>query len=128
SLSGSEVGHLLTRRSGTGGSFDSTSTYDLPTPWPILMATADLGRNGHPQVLVASWVRGRFVPDSPGRLSQFVTQADGSLDARRDFDVWVDPSAIAVGDFNGDSWPDVAVLSQVSGNGYTAAISLFPDS
>jgi hypothetical protein len=70
---------------------------------PRGMVWADVNGDGRPDLLVAE-------PDS-GQISVYLQQSDGSLAAPKTFPTLAGVSQIAVADWNGDSSPEIFLLS-----------------
>ncbi len=71
-----------------------------------LVAAADLNRDGNPDLVAAGW---DGLP-----LTTMLGNGDGSFQEPRGFPGIYRPTAIAVGDVNNDSWPDVVAVDQQS--------------
>ena len=89
-----------------------------PAPGASAAAAGDFDGDGRVDVVTANGVAG-----SHG-VSILLTNSDGSLQAARDFVTNTDPTAVVVGDFNGDGHTDIAAadkatntLSILLGNG-----------
>jgi hypothetical protein len=80
---------------------------NLPVgPDPVAIVTADFNRDGIPDLVVAN----NGAPDgSMSSLSFLAGHGDGTFQPAANIDVGPDPAALAVGDFDGDGLPDLAV-------------------
>ena len=79
------------------------STGDAPTA----LAVSDVNGDGFPDVVVVN-----NVPTaSAGSVTVFLGYGDGTAVASETYPVGSAPLSVAVGDFNGDGWPDLAVAN-----------------
>jgi hypothetical protein len=74
---------------------------------PISIAIGDLNGDGKPDLAVANQFG---ATGNVGNVSVLVNNGDGTFAARRDYDAGANPTAIAIGDLNGDSRLDLAVV------------------
>jgi hypothetical protein len=82
-----------------GGTFGSG-------PRPVFVTVAKLTADGYPDVIVANKGERPF----PGAcVSVLLGNGDGTLQAPRKLTAGISPTGVAVGDFNGDGKPDLAV-------------------
>jgi hypothetical protein len=84
---------------------------------PNAFAAADFIGNGKPDLLVAETTTNRVA-----NLEYFYNRGDGTFDREDKFLVGSNPVALAVGDFNGDGYPDVAV-ADLSNNYVTILVN-----
>ena len=109
------------------GSFTATVGGPFPTgTTPVSVAKADFNGDGIPDLAIAN-INGNNVTVLLGNGSGGFTAALGSP-----FTVGTNPYSVAVGDFNGDGFPDLATANQGSNNvtvllgnglgGFTAAL------
>jgi len=77
---------------------------------PISIATADLNKDGNPDLVVAN--------ESDGTVTVLLGDGTGGFKraAGSPFQVGTHPSSVAVGDFNGDGYPDLAIANRDSNN------------
>jgi hypothetical protein len=86
-------------------------TFQLPTSYaagtqPEFVAVADFNGDGIPDLAVADI----FFQENAVRI--LLGKGDGTFQAAQAFAAGASPSSLAVGDFNGDKLPDLAVLGQ----------------
>jgi hypothetical protein len=103
------VSILLGNGDGTFGSATSFPTGKIP----LALASADFRSNGHIDLAVVDQVCNTSVC-GPGSVSILLGNGDGTFQPHVDYPVRVDPLALAVGDFNGDGKPDLAVVNEAS--------------
>ena len=84
---------------------------------PAALAVADFNRDGIPDLAVAN-----LIPFS-GTVSILAGNGDGSFQSPVQFAVGFAPDAVAVGDFNGDGLPDLAVANSAAFGG-TPSVSV----
>jgi VCBS repeat-containing protein len=98
------------------GSFAAATNFAVGRA-PASVAVGDFDGDSRPDLAVANAYSDN-VP-VPGGLSSYVSvllgNGDGSFAAATNFAVVMDPEEVAVGDFDGDSRPDLAVGSRSSG-------------
>src|SRR5215831_12571491 len=78
--------------------------------FPVSVAVGDFNGDGKPDLAVAN----PLFPN--GTVSVLLGNGDGSFQAAQAFGAGSQPLSVAVGDFNGDGKPDLAVANQVSNN------------
>jgi hypothetical protein len=79
------------------------------TPNPTGVAIGDLNGDGKPDLAVANAPTDDEEEDAVGTVSIRLNRGDGTFKPRRDYNAGPGPAAIAIGDLNGDSKPDLAV-------------------
>jgi len=84
----------------------SASTYAVGA-YANAVAVGDFDGDGNPDLVTAD---GECCEEST--VSVLHGNGDGTFSARREYGVGVMPSAVVVGDFNGDSKPDIAVVNE----------------
>jgi hypothetical protein len=91
------------------GSFQPGQVYAGSNPTSV--AVADFNGDGITDLVVFNL--GTF-PDHLHTLSVLLGNGDGTFQAPQNFAAGPDSNFVAVGDFNGDSFPDLAVTSDIS--------------
>jgi hypothetical protein len=76
---------------------------------PRSVAVADFNHDGKLDLVVANW--GCNQSCAPGNVSVLLGNGDGTFRPAQNFSVGVAPVSVAVGDFNGDGIPDLAVAN-----------------
>ena len=90
-----------------GGGFNSTMNYAAGMN-PNSVVMADFNLDGNLDLAVAN---ADSFSQSPGVISVFLGLGDGTFAPQATFAVGASPVDIAVGDFNGDGYPDLAVAN-----------------
>jgi len=92
-----------------GGQFKAAVGYSLgqPSPLPQALVIGDLNGDGKPDVITAN--AGTFT--SPGSVSVLLGNGDGTLKPPASTNVNQTAQSLALGDFNRDGKPDVAVAA-----------------
>jgi hypothetical protein len=91
------------------GTFQAAANYDAGTT-PLSVAVGDFNRDGKLDLVVAS--RGSFANNyTDGSVSVLLGNGDGTFQAPGAYGPVVTPNSVAVGDFNGDGNPDLAVAT-----------------
>ncbi len=76
---------------------------------PQAMAVADVNGDGIPDLVVVNYGTSQFTTD--GSVSVLLGNSDGSFQNARSIPFGTSPTAVAVGDFNDDGIPDLAVTN-----------------
>ena len=125
--------HDISMLRGHGdGTFQAPLTFATGGRWPVSVAVGDFNGDGRPDLAVAnSGTDARpCCHYDPGDVSVLVGNGDGTFQAPLTFGGGEHPSAVAVGDFNGDGKLDLAVTSYESCLGCTfhgpGRVSVFP--
>jgi hypothetical protein len=95
------------------GSFQAAVNYpggDVP----LAIVTGDLNGDGKTDLIVAD--AGNLAANSGGYLSVYLGRGNGAFDFGGNFSVGVNPSALAIGDFNRDGKLDVAAANHGTNN------------
>ena len=92
------------------GSFQTARSFAAGSG-PTSIAVGDFNRDGLPDLAV---VNNNYEYDN--NVSVLLGDGDGSFQAARSFGVGNLPTSVAVGDFNGDGLPDLAVTNSISDN------------
>jgi hypothetical protein len=87
------------------GTFQTVQSYAVGW-YPKSVAVGDFNGDGHLDVVVAN---SGFYPSFPGSISILLGNGDGTFQAPQSYAAGLDPSCVAVGDFNGDGYLDLAV-------------------
>jgi len=85
----------------------ATTSPDVGTqPFSVAVGNFNLKNNGYPGLAVPNW------GDSQGDVSVLLGNGDGTFQAAVPYDVGTAPRSVAVADFNGDGYPDLAVANE----------------
>src|SRR5439155_6614561 len=98
-------------------SFAAERTFEVGSegsPWSL--AVRDLNGDGNLDVVVANYGCSPCSPPIRGSVSVLVGNGDGTFQAVAKYDSGPNPQSVAVGDFNGDGKPDLAVANDGSTN------------
>jgi hypothetical protein len=114
-VSGGTVSVLL--GDGNGGFLSPRSFF--AGPYPSSVAVADFNGDGSPDVAVANNLPG------PGGVSVLLGNGDGSFGPPMSYQAGPTPVAVAVGDFDGDGTPDLAVADQGVAPDYAGSVTIF---
>jgi len=107
------------------GGGDGTFQFDaaFPTgPVPVEAAVADFNGDGKLDLAVVNQTC-TSLPCQPGSVSIFLGNGDGTFQPRTDYPAGNIPVAVTVADFNGDGFPDLAVVN--NGFGSSNSLSIF---
>ena len=93
------------------GTFGSAASYSVGA-YPFAMAVGDFNGDGKLDLAV---VNNNGTLNTRGSVSVLLGKGDGTFRSAVNYSVGWDPTRVAVGDFNGDGTPDLAVASESSG-------------
>jgi hypothetical protein len=85
------------------GTFQPVVNYDVGSQTPAALAVADLNNDGAPDIITAN---GQFANNS---VSVLMNNGNGTFGTLHVYTAGQNPVGVAVGDFNGDGYPDVVV-------------------
>jgi hypothetical protein len=102
------------------GSFQAAKSFAAGT-YPVSVAVGDFNGDGLPDLVTTNV--GTSLPDQ-GTVSVLLGNGDGSFQAAPRFATGTRPRSVAVGDFNGDGIPDLAVANAPSGQLGTVSVLL----
>ena len=100
------------------GTFQTARDFPTGLGNPKSVAVSDFNRDGVLDLVLAS---GGGYPSAPDTVSVLLGLGDGSFLAPIGSNAGVSTWSVAVGDFNGDEWPDLAVTNNERGYGNRAA-------
>jgi hypothetical protein len=92
------------------GTFQAARNFSFAGSNPFSVAVGDFNGDGHLDLAVAD--AGYY--DLGQNVSVLLGNGDGTFQTARNFPAGSHPSSVAVGDFNGDGFPDLAVANPVS--------------
>jgi hypothetical protein len=101
---GSVVSILLGKGNGT---FATHVDYPCGTA-PAVVVARDINADGKVDLITANYSNGQT-----GSVSVLLGKGDGTFGSQLDFEVGTGPDGLAVGDFNGDGIPDLAVANLI---------------
>ncbi len=90
-----------------GGTFSPQVTYPVGSTNSTCVAVGDFNGDGKPDLAVATWSLAQNGENGSG--SVLLNQGGGAFGAPMIYSTGYEPSSVAVGDFNGDGKPDLAV-------------------
>ncbi len=96
---------------GNGNGTFATKTDYASGVYPISVAVGDFNGDGKPDLAVAN--EGLY-PDYAGTVSVLLGNGNGTFATRTDYGTGNSPTSVAIGDFNGDGKPDLAVAYNVN--------------
>ena len=102
------------------GTFQPAQSYGITSGYPIAVAVGDFNRDGVLDLVVAD---GGFFYFPGTTVSVLLGKGDGTFGAIQSYGAGGFPSSVAVGDFNGDGYPDVVVGNGLSPNMVTVLIN-----
>jgi len=91
------------------GTFRAPAAYRLPDEHPNQAIVADINHDGIPDLLIVSGLS--FDYKVPGNLTVFLGAGDGSLRNPLVMSIETNPYSFAIGDFDGDGNPDLAITT-----------------
>ena len=112
-----EVSVLLGNGDGT---FQSPVSYNSGGITATAVAVADLNHDGYPDLVVANCtINGYLCPGGvPGEVSVLLGNGDGTFKAPVSYASGGDwATSVAIGDVNGDGYPDIVVVDSCPGSG-----------
>ncbi|PYJ96801.1 MAG: VCBS repeat-containing protein [Verrucomicrobia bacterium] len=92
------------------GTFEAAVNYGAGTN-PVSVAVGDFNGDGKLDLAVANQGATPVSNQSRGTLSVLLGNGDGTFQAAVNYDAGTGPASVAVGDFNGDGKPDLAVAN-----------------
>ncbi|HLJ93760.1 MAG TPA: VCBS repeat-containing protein [Gemmataceae bacterium] len=102
------------------GTFQHFLRYPVNPP-VTMVALADFNHDGIPDIAVAAGTINRAAAYSPRDTLVLLSKGDGTFSSLQDYTAGMGyPNSVAVGDFNGDGFPDLAVAT---GNGVTVLLN-----
>ena len=110
STSGINPGTNLVVTTAPQNGFNAGAIYTTYSTGAWGTAVADFNKDGIPDLVLANY------NDGTPNISVFNGTANGTFNAPALYPVPAGPIAVAVGDFNGDGWPDIAVANYDSGS------------
>ncbi|HTU51809.1 MAG TPA: FG-GAP-like repeat-containing protein [Acidobacteriaceae bacterium] len=88
------------------GSFSSSATYPVGNQ-PYFIASGDLNGDGYPDLVVTN----TNVNGATGTISVLLNNKNGTFASAATYTVGKQPYQVAIGDVNGDGYPDLAVTN-----------------
>jgi hypothetical protein len=92
------------------GTFQAALNYDVGTN-PVSVVLGDFNGDGKLDLAVGNGTVNPIDNHAHGRVSVFLGNGDGTLQTAVDYIAGIGLSSVAVGDFNGDGKPDLAVAN-----------------
>jgi len=105
---GSGAGFEVALNNGAAGGFGSPVSYTYNNPAQTTLAAADVNGDGAIDV-VAPVPSCSCVAVLLGNVSSTTGKGDGTFGAETDYPIGTGPTYVAIGDLNGDGFPDLAV-------------------
>jgi hypothetical protein len=91
------------------GTFQAARDFPTGIGWSWSVAVSDFNGDG---ILDLALTSGAGYPAAADTVSVLLGRGDGTFLAPASYNAGVDTRSVAVGDFNGDGWPDLAVANQ----------------
>jgi hypothetical protein len=107
-IANQDDGGAVNIRLGTGDGHFIPAPDILIGQLPISVAVADFNGDGRQDLAITSYSN---TPGSAGAVSIRLGTGNGSFTVEPDIAVGISPGSVAVGDFNGDGLPDLAVAN-----------------
>jgi hypothetical protein len=105
---------------GDGTFQPAQSSYEITSGYPLAVAVGDFNHDGVLDLVVAD---GGFFYFPGTTVSVLLGKGDGTFGAPQSYGAGAFPSSVAVGDFNGDGYPDVVVGNGISPSTVTVLIN-----
>jgi hypothetical protein len=116
-LQDNDVQVLLGNGSGT---FSSAGTYAVGSQ-PFWIASGDLNGDGYPDLVTTN----TNVNGATGTVSVLLNNKNGTFASAATYTVGKQPYQVAIGDLNGDGYPDLAVTNYTTGGSAGSVTILF---
>ncbi len=94
-----------------GGGFAAGATYSVGSQ-PFWIASGDLNGDGYPDLVTTN----TNVAGTAGTVSVLLNNKNGTLASAATYTVGKQPYQVAIGDLNGDGYPDLAVTNYTTGS------------
>jgi hypothetical protein len=110
-VAGASDGAVYVARPGNGSPFGAVQTYNVPAevadPGPPPVAVGDFNGDGKPDLVVAN----PGIDMSADSVSVLLNNGNGTFGAAQSYTVGGSPTAVALGDFNGDGKLDIVTAN-----------------